>query len=58
MIIKLTYHNKLPIPVTLSSDFASGQPLLPNQSVQMVFELHEGADGTAPIVLYCQPEDR
>lgn len=57
MIVKLTYHNNLSIPVTLASDFASGQPLLPQQSVQMMFELHEGEDGTAEIVLYCQPSD-
>lgn len=54
MIVKLIYRNQLAVPVLLRSDQASGQPLAPGQSLEMVFDLEPDADGTADLVLVCE----
>jgi len=55
MIIKLTYTNSLPVPVLLRSNQGTGQPLLPNQSLEMTFAMEPDEDGTADLILVCEP---
>lgn len=56
MIVKLTYTNKLPVPVRLSSNQGQAQPLQPGQPLEMTFALHEDAgSNTAPLILICEP---
>jgi len=55
MIVKLTYTNALPVPVLLRSNEATGQPLLPQQALEMTFSLEPDADGVADLVLVCEP---
>ena len=55
MILKLTFVNNMPVPVLLDSDVGSEQPLVPNQSLQLMVELHEGRDGIAELQLGVKP---
>ena len=55
MIVKLAYTNALPIPVLLRSNQGTGQPLLPEQVLEMTFSLEPDADGVADLVLVCEP---
>ena len=55
MIVRLTFTNAMPVPIELRSNVASGQPLQPNQSLEMTLELHEGSDGVAELQLACAP---
>ena len=55
MVVRLTIQNNVAIPVVINSDSATGQPLLPNQSVQVMGELREGRDGIAELHLYIDP---
>jgi hypothetical protein len=56
MIVKLTYTNKLPIPVLLLNNQGTGQPLQPGQPLEMTFEMHEDArTKVAELVLICEP---
>lgn len=56
MIVKLSYTNNLPIPVTLMNNQGTGQPLLPRQSLEMTFDMEPGPDGVADLILVCYPE--
>jgi hypothetical protein len=55
MIITLTYTNSLPIPVSLRSNLGSAQPLLPHQTLELVFSVEANEDGDADLVLVCEP---
>jgi len=55
MIVKLTYTNRLPVPVELRSNMGTGQPLAPGQSLEMTFELQDDEDGVGDLVLICEP---
>jgi hypothetical protein len=55
MIVKLTYTNDLPIPVSVRSSVGSAQPLVAHQTLEMVFDLKEDEDGTTELVLICEP---
>lgn len=55
MIVKLTYTNDLPIPVSVRSSMGSAQPLVAHQTLEMVFDLQEDEDGNADLVLICEP---
>lgn len=58
MIIKLTYTNDLPIPVSVRSSMGSAQPLVAHQTLEMVFDLPEDEDGTTELILICEPGGR
>ena len=55
MIVKLHYENQLNIPVLVRSDMATGQPLLPHQTLEMMFNLEPDADGIADLTLIVEP---
>lgn len=55
MLVKLTYRNELPVPVSVRSNQATGQPLLPGQSLEMMFDLDPDEDGVADLVLVVEP---
>ena len=55
MIVKLTYTNDLPIPVSVRSNLGSAQPLVAHQTLEMVFSLTVDEDDTAELVLICEP---
>jgi hypothetical protein len=55
MLIKLTYRNALAVPVLVRSNEATGQPLLPGQSLEMMFDIEPDADGVADLVLVVEP---
>lgn len=57
MVVKLVFTNGMPVPVLLRSRSATDQPLLPQQSVEATFELHEDPrSGTAELVLSVVPQ--
>lgn len=55
MIVKLIFENQLPVPVLLRSDMATGQPLEPHQTLEMMFNLEPDADGTTELMLIVEP---
>ena len=55
MIVKLTYRNELTVAVLVRSNEATGQPLLPGQSLEMMFDMEADADGVADLVLVVEP---
>lgn len=56
MIIKLTYTNALAVPVLLRSSEATGQPILPRQTLEMTFQATDpDADGVVELKLVCEP---
>jgi len=57
MIIKLNFTNKMPAPVLVRSNMASGQPLAPNQQLEMTFEMQPGEDGVADLTIICEPDN-
>jgi len=57
MIIKLNFTNKMPVPVLVRSNMASGQPLAPNQQLEMTFEMQPGEDGVADLTIICEPDN-
>lgn len=56
MIVKLTYTNALPIRVELRSNMGTGQPLEPQQSLEMTFDLAVDDDGVSDLILICEPQ--
>jgi hypothetical protein len=56
MIVKLVFTNNLPIPMQVRSNQATTQPLVARQSLEMVFALKEDEDGSADLVLICEPQ--
>lgn len=56
MIVQLNVTNRTNQPIVINSQSASGQPLSPQQSVQVTFELHEGENGNAELHLYVDPQ--
>ena len=55
MIVKLSYTNALSVPVLVRSNEATGQPLLPGQSLEMMFDMEPDADGVADLILVVEP---
>lgn len=56
MIIKLTYTNALAQPVLLRSSEATGQPLVPGQTLEMTFAATDpDSDGVVEFKLICEP---
>lgn len=55
MIVKLSYQNKLPIPVVVYTNQGTTQPLQPQQSLEMTFAMTEDADGAADLIIIVQP---
>jgi hypothetical protein len=56
MVVQLNVQNRLPVPIVLNSQSASGQPIVPQQSLQVTFELRENARGVAELHLYIDPQ--
>lgn len=56
MIVQLSVQNRLPTPIVLNSQSASGQPIQPQQSLQVTFELRENAQGVAELHLFIDPQ--
>lgn len=55
MILRLTYHNYMPIDVVFNSTVASDQPLVAGQSLELMVELQPGNDGIADLEISCVP---
>lgn len=55
MVVELNLTNRLNIPIVVNSASASGQPLLPTQSLQATFSLVENEQGIAELHLYIDP---
>lgn len=55
MLVKLHFENQLNIPVLLRQNLATGQPLLPHQTLEMTFDLQVDADGVADMILIVEP---
>ena len=55
MIVLLRYTNALPVAVELRSNMGTGQPVLPQQALEMTFELTDDGSGAAELVLICEP---
>jgi hypothetical protein len=56
MIVELTVYNRLDQPIVVNSDSATGQPLAPQQSVQVVAELRPDKINVGHITLYVDPQ--
>jgi hypothetical protein len=56
MIVQLTVYNRLSQPIVINSDSATGQPLAPQQSVQVVAELRPDEINVGHITLYVDPQ--
>lgn len=52
MIVELNLTNNLPVTIIVNSASATGQPLVPGQALQAMFELHENENGIAVLNLY------
>lgn len=55
MITILHFENQLNIPVLVRQNMATGQPLLPHQTLEMTFDLEPGDDGNAELILIVEP---
>lgn len=55
MLVKLTYRNELAQAVLVRSNEATGQPLAPGQSLEMMFDMQPDADGIADLILVVEP---
>ena len=55
MIVRLEFTNAMPVQIEVRSNVGSDQPLMPQQAMEMTFELHEGPGGVAVLQLACAP---
>lgn len=57
MVVKLVYTNQLPVSVLLRSNMGTGQPVLPRQTLEMMFELRDEGDNVGNLILICEPSE-
>ena len=59
MIVRLLFINDMPVTIALSSSVGSPQPLVPGQSLDMMFELQADDDGVTELELgVCPASER
>jgi len=56
MVVKLQFTNNMDQNVVLNSNFASPQPLLPRQSLELTFELQPDRTGMGNLQFSVQPD--
>lgn len=55
MIVQLNIQNNIAVPVIINSDSATGQPIVPNGSLQVTFNATPDAIGVIALTLYIDP---